>query len=71
MLSGAMDQLVPKEQMLALWEIVARLGEKKTPGGIEFKTGLERAKYMEFEYGGHSKYLSSHLISLMTTVPCI
>jgi len=54
MLSGAMDQLVPKEQMLALWEIVARRGEKKTPGGIEFKTGLERAKYMEFEYGGHN-----------------
>jgi len=55
MLSGARDELVPKEHMRALWEAVAKRGEKKTQGGSEFKVGLERAKYMEFEYGSHSE----------------
>jgi len=54
MLSGAADQLVPKEHMRALWEVVAQRGQKKTPSGVEYKVGLERAKYMEFEYGGHN-----------------
>ena len=54
MLSGAKDEIVPKEHMRALWEAVAKRGEKKTPGGKEYKTGLERAKYMEFEDGTHS-----------------
>lgn len=56
MLSGARDELVPKEHMRALWEAVAKRGEKKTASGAEYKTGLERAKYMEFEYGGHSTF---------------
>jgi hypothetical protein len=55
MLSGARDDLVPKEHMRVLWEAVAKRGEKKTAGGKEYKVGLERAKYMEFEAGGHSK----------------
>lgn len=56
MLSGAKDEIVPKEHMRALWEVVAKRGERKTPGGLEFKVGLERAKYMEFENGGHSEF---------------
>lgn len=54
MLSGANDELVPKEHMRALWEIIAKRGEKKKLNGSEYKTGLERAKYVEFENGGHS-----------------
>ncbi|KAJ7910444.1 Alpha/Beta hydrolase protein [Mycena leptocephala] len=54
MMSGLADELVPKEHMRALWEVVARRGETKTPGGVEFSKGLERAKYMEFEAGGHN-----------------
>jgi len=55
MLSGARDEVVPKEHMRALWEIVAKRGETKTSGGKEFKVGLENAKFKEFEYGTHSK----------------
>jgi hypothetical protein len=55
MLSGARDDLVPKAHMRSLWEAVAKRGEKKTSGGKEYKVGLERAKYMEFEFGGHSE----------------
>jgi fermentation-respiration switch protein FrsA (DUF1100 family) len=58
MMSGLADELVPKEHMRALWEVVARRGETKTPGGVEFSKGLERAKYMEFEAGGHSPSFS-------------
>ncbi|KAF9465466.1 Alpha/Beta hydrolase protein [Collybia nuda] len=54
MLSGARDDLVPKAHMRALWEAVAKRGEKKTSGGKEYKVGLERAKYMEFKSGGHN-----------------
>ncbi|KAF7331591.1 Protein bem46 [Mycena kentingensis (nom. inval.)] len=54
MLSGAMDEVVPKEHMRALFEVVARRGEKKTPGGVEFSKGLERAKFMEFDKGAHN-----------------
>ena len=60
MLSGAKDEIVPKEHMRALWEAVAKRGEKKTPGGKEYKTGLERAKYMEFEDGTHSASVFYH-----------
>ncbi|KAF8908147.1 BEM46 family protein [Gymnopilus junonius] len=54
MLSGMRDEIVPKEHMRALWEAVAKRGEKRKLNGSDFKVGLERAKYMEFEYGGHS-----------------
>ena len=57
MLSGARDEVVPKEHMRSLWEIVAKRGETKTSGGKEFKVGLERAKFKEFENGTHSKFL--------------
>jgi hypothetical protein len=55
MLSGAKDEVVPKEHMQALWEVVARRGEKKKLNGSEYEIGLKRAKYMEFEDGTHSK----------------
>ncbi|PPQ80128.1 hypothetical protein CVT25_001427 [Psilocybe cyanescens] len=54
MLSGARDEIVPREHMRALWEAVAKRGEKKKPNGSEYKVGLERAKYMEFECGAHN-----------------
>ena len=57
MLSGAKDEIVPKDHMRRLWEIVAKRGEKKKLNGSEYKTGLERAKYIEFEYGNHSMFL--------------
>ena len=66
MLSGAKDEIVPKEHMRALWEAVAKRGEKKTPGGKEYKTGLERAKYMEFEDGTHSASLFYHSKARLT-----
>ena len=56
MLSGARDEIVPKEHMRRLWEAVAKRGEKKKPNGSEYKTGLEKAKYIEFELGTHSTF---------------
>lgn len=50
--------------MRVLWEAVAKRGEKKTSGGSEYKVGLERAKYMEFEHGGHSKWSALHSLIL-------
>lgn len=64
MLSGARDEIVPKEHMRALWEVVARRGEKRTPGGLEYKVGLERAKFMEFADGGHSESFIGHDMTL-------
>ncbi|KAF8634024.1 hypothetical protein AX17_004289 [Amanita inopinata Kibby_2008] len=54
MLSGASDDLVPKEHMRVLWEAVAKRGEKRTESGSEYKAGLERASYKEFPGGGHN-----------------
>ena len=56
MLSGAKDEVVPKDHMRRLWEVVAKRGEKKKLNGSEYKTGLERAKYIEFESGSHSTF---------------
>ena len=41
--------------MRSLWEAVAKRGEKRKVNGSEWKVGLERAKYMEFQHGGHSE----------------
>ncbi|KAJ3532194.1 hypothetical protein NMY22_g7842 [Coprinellus aureogranulatus] len=54
MLSGMQDEIVPKEHMRALWDaVVARRGvaKKEVEKG---KMEVERAKYMEFEEGGHN-----------------
>ena len=57
MLSSLQDEIVPTSHMRALWETVARRGEKKTVNGSDFKVGLERAKYIEFESGRHSEFI--------------
>ena len=70
MLSGTKDEVVPKEHMRRLWEIVAKRGEKKKLNGSEYKTGLERAKYIEFENGHHSTlncFLFSFLFYVLTS----
>ncbi|KAJ2935289.1 hypothetical protein H1R20_g1806, partial [Candolleomyces eurysporus] len=81
MLSGMEDEIVPKEHMRALWEAVARRGEKASSSSsgkrsanaisslsasssagasgvdeVKWDKGKtsERAKYMEFEHGGHN-----------------
>ncbi|KAL0959367.1 hypothetical protein HGRIS_014621 [Hohenbuehelia grisea] len=54
MLSGVLDEVVPKEHMRGLWELVTKRGEKSGGGGGGGKSGLERAKYVEFEYGDHN-----------------
>ena len=38
MLSGAKDEIVPKEHMRRLWEVVAKRGEKRRLNGSEYKT---------------------------------
>ena len=43
--------------MRSLWEAVAKRGEKRKVNGSEWKVGLERAKYMEFQHGGHSEFI--------------
>lgn len=54
MLSGLKDEIVPKEQMRMLFEAFAKRGEATTSGGKEYKTGIERVKYLEFPQGGHN-----------------
>ncbi|KAJ7841715.1 hypothetical protein B0H14DRAFT_2586752 [Mycena olivaceomarginata] len=54
------DELVPKEHMHVLWQIVARREETKTAVGVELSKGLERAKYIEFECGGHTSFFGMH-----------
>jgi len=54
MLSGLKDEIVPKEQMRMLFEAFAKRGEATTSGGKEYRTGIERVKYLEFPQGGHS-----------------
>ena len=59
MLSGMQDEIVPKEHMRALWDaVVARRGkgvEVERRDGELKEEETERAKYMEFEEGGHSE----------------
>jgi hypothetical protein len=68
MLSGVQDEVVPKEHMRGLWEIVTKRGEKKSGKGSPAAStddvridkvvgGMERAKYMEFPAGTHSECL--------------
>jgi len=47
--------------MRSLWEAVAKRGEKRKVNGSEWKVGLERAKYMEFQHGGHSEFVFAYL----------
>jgi hypothetical protein len=57
MLSGVRDEVVPREHMKDLWEIVSnRWGEKQ-----ESKEGEQvgTTTFLEFEHGTHSKWLFS------------
>jgi abhydrolase domain-containing protein 13 len=50
MLSGLRDEVVPREQMKELWEIV----EKRAEGKEGMK--MAKTKFLEFEHGTHSEY---------------
>jgi len=65
MLSGMEDEIVPKEHMRALWDaVVARKGGKGEGNSLKVG-GVERAKFMEFEKGGHSKcFVSTNTLFL-------
>ena len=67
MLSGLKDEIIPYDHMRRLWEVVAKRGEKKKLNGSEYKTGLERAKYIEFVNGHHS---TLNFISLFLFLFC-
>lgn len=41
--------------MHSLWELVAQRGERKTVSGKDFNEGLEKATFVSFEHGSHSK----------------
>jgi len=62
LLSGVMDEVVPREQMQALWEVVGRRqGVKAAEGEGDNETkengqvGEGRSKFVEFAMGTHSK----------------
>ena len=54
--------------MRSLWEAVAKRGEKRKANGSEWKVGLERAKYMEFQHGGHSEFVPVSFVLLSFAV---
>jgi fermentation-respiration switch protein FrsA (DUF1100 family) len=66
LLSGVRDEVVPREHMQALWEVVGRRqGVKVAEGGGNDETkqgdgqvGEGRSKFVEFERGTHSKSLN-------------
>lgn len=66
---------MPKEHMAALWQIVAKRGEKKKKkGGSEYQVGLEKAKFIEFENGTHSEFgqfVSQRLIYIVLDDTCV
>ncbi|TFK63941.1 alpha/beta-hydrolase [Pluteus cervinus] len=72
MLSGKKDQLIPREHMSALWEIVTKRGQGKKGSGSSSNEGkgMERGKYIEFEFGDHSACI--HLASFFGVgVDCV
>lgn len=58
LLSGLQDEIVPAAHMRGLLELAAKRGEKKTSRGtgVEYKTGLERVKFLDFANGQHSTF---------------
>ena len=74
LLSGVRDEVVPREHMQALWEIVGRRqGVKAAEGNVDDEAkkgdgqvGEGRSKFVEFESGTHSK---SELSSFNVVVP--
>ncbi|KAH7908133.1 Alpha/Beta hydrolase protein [Hygrophoropsis aurantiaca] len=57
MLSGVRDEVVPRQHMQELWEIVSRRqGAKSTEEGIsqDSQIGRGKSKFIEFERGSHN-----------------
>lgn len=54
MLSGVRDEVVPREHMQELWEIVKRRGADQGAGARDVEEGLRRSKFVEFQNGTHS-----------------
>lgn len=72
LLSGLRDEVVPKEHMASLWEIVGkRQGVKAddTEGGSPRKgdgqVGQGRSKFVTFERGSHSEFRFILVLSVM------
>ena len=66
MLSGVRDEVVPREHMQELWEIIARRqGSKVQPDGEPKVTevGRGKSKFIEFPGGSHSMSLQCLLVS--------
>lgn len=60
MLSGSRDEVVPKEQMRELWEIVENRQGAKTSEGA----GQVQSKFIEFEWGTHSEHFFQYLFTI-------
>lgn len=62
MLSGVLDEVVPREHMQELWEIITRRQGAKVPVDRELKANMlevggGKSKFVEFPRGSHSAYL--------------
>ena len=63
LLSGVADEVVPREHMQALWEVVERRQGSQTADGDGDKeakqgggqVGQGKSKFVEFHMGSHSK----------------
>lgn len=65
LLSGVRDEVVPKEHMLTLWEVVGKRQGSKTSEGRgegepkgDGQVGLGKSKFVQFSGGTHSKFRS-------------
>lgn len=65
MLSGLRDEVVPPEQMKALWEVVGRRQGVKTKDESDGngRVGEGKSQFIEFERGTHSQFSLLLLIS--------
>jgi hypothetical protein len=73
LLSGVMDEVVPREQMQALWEVVGRRqGVKAAEGEGDNETkengqvGEGRSKFVEFAMGTHSEQQESSFGNILS-----
>ena len=62
MLSGLRDEVVPREHMKDLWEIVSKKWEEKRESKEGEKVGT--TTFLEFENGTHSKWSLFSLFGL-------
>lgn len=62
MLSGVQDEVVPREHMQELWEIITRrqgtkVQKNREPKANTLEVGDGKSKFVEFPGGSHSKSL--------------